>query len=610
MSEIPKQNEELAKSVAGFLDKYGAKLYESVRKISKDAYDESRINWRFGYERYLEKSLNKYYYAKTFLSYNQPLPLYDLYVPLSVASDHKEIRNTSITDLMEENNFSIIMATGGSGKTMMLRHLFVDTIEQTSQVPVFVELRELNDSKLDLYGLITKKLRDNQFDFDDEYIKKAFEAGHFVLLLDGFDEVAEGKRDDIVRQISEIAEKFEKNYIVLSSRYDISLSYWLFFTVWEVVELSLELACELVEKAENNIEIKKKFIRDLKKNLFKDHRSFLSNPLLLSIMLITYKSSADIPQRITTFYENAYFALFQQHDASKALNRKKHSKLDYLEFKKVFSAFCFLTHHKSLYNFSEAQVLEYLEKVKTYIGIDFSKTLFLHDCIQSVCLLVRDGLDITFTHRSFQEYFAAVFLSNWNDNQVQVNQTNSLLKNFVTKGNTIELLLEIAPEKVEKYLLIPGIEEIEKEIGYKEDLTINTYKKLLTFLYSGLRFESTGGLTNPDRNWALKAIYVKEEVAQRLFDVINEKFLNLINIRLVSSRFNDLMSDYHHNRVVNLENAVPINGILKKEKLLNLLIYGEHFLSLDHFQKIFNVKEQLVEKHKKQEMFLEEELFE
>ena len=55
MSETPQQNEQLAKSISGFLDKYGNKLFSGVKTVYKKAYDESRINWRLGYENYLEK---------------------------------------------------------------------------------------------------------------------------------------------------------------------------------------------------------------------------------------------------------------------------------------------------------------------------------------------------------------------------------------------------------------------------------------------------------------------------------------------------------------------------------------------------------------------------
>ena len=36
---------------------------------------------------------------------------------------------------------------------------------------------------------------------------------------------------------------------------------------------------------------------------------------------------------------------------------------------------------------------------------------FLRDLLKSVCVMQIEGVEYTFTHRSFQEYFAAYFIS-------------------------------------------------------------------------------------------------------------------------------------------------------------------------------------------------------
>ncbi len=45
---------------------------------------------------------------------------------------------------------------------------------------------------------------------------------------------------------------------------------------------------------------------------------YFENPLLLSIMLITYQDSALIPVQLHNFYSSAFDALFFRHDATKA----------------------------------------------------------------------------------------------------------------------------------------------------------------------------------------------------------------------------------------------------------------------------------------------------
>lgn len=611
MSE-KKETNELPKSVIGFLDKYGDKLYNGVKSVYKKASDETRLNWRLGYEHYLDSAYNKYYYAKTFLSTNEPLPLYEFYVPLSVSCGKNKIDNTSIEDLMAFNKFSIIMASGGSGKTMMMRHLFVDTIAKTHLVPIFVELRELNNSELNLYSLIKKKLRDNKFDFDDNYIEMAFKAGHFALLLDGFDEVIDTKRESTIKQIEEISEIYEKNYIILSSRPDDSLYKWTLFNVWKVQPLTLDLACELIEKTDSDEEIKQKFIEALKQSLFETHSTFLSNPLLLSIMLITYKDSANIPQKISTFYERAYTALFEQHDAKKAYHREKRSKLDILDFRKVFSAFCFLTYNKSLYNFSETDVLEYLEKAQKASTIEFNKKDFLHDSIQAVCLLIRDGLELTFSHRSFQEYFTAVFVTQLGDTQKVIKYLN---KQITTSNwdfelpNIIKLIFEISPALIEKLLIIPKIEEIEKKIGLTEKMDDSSYKKLIMLFYNQVTVDSTFWDEDDEHEDELRlGFFINEGKYIGIMDFIAEHYFE--------NFFGSSTDDALKRKILDILETERLNGIssgkinieviLENKELYNLFIAtGWH--SKDSFDRIFKLKETLIQKHKERELFLDEE---
>lgn len=610
MSETLKQNEELAKSVTGFLDKYGAKLYDSVKKVYKDAYDESRINWRFGYEKYLDNALDKYSKAKTFLSFNQPLPLYDLYVPLSVDCDGHLVENTSIKDLLDANKFSIIMATGGSGKTMMMRHLFVDTIKHTSRVPVFVELRDLNDSDLDLFGLIKKKLRDNKFGFGDDYIKKAFEAGHFVLLLDGFDEVAYTKRTDTIKQLNEIIEIYEKNCIIISSRPDDFLYARVGFNIWKVKALTLNLACQLVEKTEVKQEIKEKFIIALEEELYEKHKSFLSNPLLLAIMLITYENIAKIPDKISTFYERAYTALFDQHDArNKAFHRDKLSNLDIYEFKMVFSAFCFFTYRDYLYNFSQAKTFEYIDKAQKYTELKFKNEDFLHDCIQAVCLLLKDGLEITFSHRSFQEYFIAEFVAKSDNSKFQKAFLGSLLNKISNRKEVFDLLFEISPETIEKHLIIPKLEKLESIVKYNENLTIDSYKNVLIFLYSSLNFQPHGGsFGGKDNNYYWEISATADAV--NYVELINRFITKYIkfNPDKYFNQNSELFNILTANRKTINQTSFEIN--LEDKQVVKSLSEGKHWLSMHYIQEIIDVKNQLIEKHKNKDMYLEKELSE
>src|SRR6185503_8614326 len=131
----------------------------------------------------------------------------------------------------------------------------------------------------------------------------------------------------------------------------------------------LDQACELVQKLPFESEFTSKFLKDLRDTLFAKHNSFLSNPLLLSIMLLTYGQSADIPNKLNVFYNQAYEALFQRHDALKgAFQRDRSTGLDIQDFAKVFAAFSLQTYDKRVFQMSKTQAIDYLEGAKKILN--------------------------------------------------------------------------------------------------------------------------------------------------------------------------------------------------------------------------------------------------
>ena len=57
--------------------------------------------------------------------------------------------------------------------------------------------------------------------------------------------------------------------------------------------------------------------------------------------------------------------------------------------------------------FTKDEILTILSKTQDRFG-EFDESLFMDDLINAVCLLIKDGLNYKFIHRSFQEYFVAL----------------------------------------------------------------------------------------------------------------------------------------------------------------------------------------------------------
>ena len=107
---------------------------------------------------------------------------------------------------------------------------------------------------------------------------------------------------------------------------------------------------------------------------------------------------------------------------------------------------------------------------------------FQEDLTLSVCMLIKDGLDYRFAHRSFQEYFAAWYTCKITD-ELQQKLLSSWLgeSNAAVTDEYLSMLFNLQSEKVNKIILCPGIKKLKK-IHDDKGFTID----LLEILFKGI----------------------------------------------------------------------------------------------------------------------------
>jgi predicted NACHT family NTPase len=222
---------------------------------------------------------------------------------------------------------------------------------------------------------------------------------------------------------------------------------------------------ELIRKIRYDKAIKRKFIDRLRSNLFTTHTSFLSNPLLAIMMLLTFDQFAEIPDKMHLFYEQAFDTLFSRHDAMKeGYKRTLHCDCSIDVFKKYLSYFCLASYYEEKFEFNESEALDYITKGLKVEPSSIQPSKFLQDLVESVCILQKEGLAFTFTHRSFQEFFAAYCLARVNSEPTG----EILMKIAVNRGTTdvpIRMLFDMDRDLVERRFIIPNLRKLSTIIG-------------------------------------------------------------------------------------------------------------------------------------------------
>jgi len=208
-------------------------------------------------------------------------------------------------------------------------------------------------------------------------------------------------------------------------------------------------------------------------------------------MLLSYGQSATIPNKLTVFYNQAYEALYERHDTLKdGFRRKRMTLLDIQDFARLFSAFCLLAFDERKLEFTHTEALEYIERAEAIAGLDVVKDDYLNDLIQAVCLLVQDGLSIVYSHRSFQEYFAARFIS-----EARSDVQERLIKKYssqVILDNVLAMLHEMRPEVVEQYYIVPALNELFAYLGIKGRIGLPHHRKFVLALFNSISMHPDG----------------------------------------------------------------------------------------------------------------------
>ena len=137
--------------------------------------------------------------------------------------------------------------------------------QHDGRVPIFIELRRLNDmTSDDLMANAFNSIIDTSTKVSHDYFTKAARDGLFTFIFDGFDEVNHEKRASIERQILKFANDNPKAPIVVSSRPDDQLEAWQSFSNYRILPFSKTQVIDLLSKIQYDKKIKLKFINNVR----------------------------------------------------------------------------------------------------------------------------------------------------------------------------------------------------------------------------------------------------------------------------------------------------------------------------------------------------------
>lgn len=434
------------------------------------------------FRNYIDKAVSYYSTKKTLMYAEKPHPFYDLYVCNDIKyhkhritgikdTNHEiTISDSTVKKLEAESKYIIIEGIGGIGKSMFLTHLFLSSAQESEYsgaTPLFLSLKDYKGTTDNIIDFIWKSVCEYDPGITRKAIIEALQNKELILLLDGLDEIQSSARESFESDLEAFIKSYSGNTIIMTSRpiYNSFVSFSK-FSVFDIQALSKVQAMALVDKLEFWDDIaKKNFMQALDSKLYHSHYQFASNPLLLTIMLMTYSSFGEVPAKMHVFYSKAYETMARLHDASKgSFKRPLHTNLTPEEFAKYFAEFCARTYSDEVLEFDQRSFSAYMFKVirgTTAEERGITPHDFLLDLTDNLCIMYKEGSTYYFIHRSFQEYFAAVHFSSEYDAKLRkIGNFFEKMPNRNYTDKTFDMLYDMIPEKIERFIFLPFLEQL------------------------------------------------------------------------------------------------------------------------------------------------------
>ncbi|MBT7493031.1 MAG: NACHT domain-containing protein, partial [Bacteroidetes bacterium] len=445
-------------------------------EILTDIKDEVKFYFDTGIIKYIESIRKKFIKTKTFLYRLENVNFYDIYFPITIENKStKDYLIDNIEELFNKSNFISIIGNAGCGKSMLLKHVFLNSIMQIVKIPIVIELRNLNDFDGSFMDYLNNLLSGKKLAPNKKILERILSNGEFLFLLDGYDEIFSDNKNKLTSELIEFIDNYSSNYFFITSRPGANVESLPRFDSYSVNDLNDKQVKDFINLQLKNCgdkELANKIINVISKPENQDYNSYLSSPLLLSMFIMTFNSYPEIPKSKSKFYWNVYDTLCTKHDSFTKHGGYQHERktgLQNEDFENILKWFSFISLFKGKYSFDEQYFTQLLKKIKNKLQLKCSIENLKEDLTVAISILMIDDLEYKFPHKSLQEYFSALLITGQNEKIKKEIYTKKFDKvsghSFGDNGNMWILLNELDTVPFNRYYITRHIENFYKRIN-------------------------------------------------------------------------------------------------------------------------------------------------
>lgn len=418
--------------------KYALKVAEIYEKIQLEGMGDFSEKWSVTLSKVfinVNVARDLHYWPKNWESFD---PLVVAKVQISLVGPDKKIPVTELTNIDKLKRI-MLLGEPGSGKTTISKYLCYDYSKRISSrngslanqetiegIPFLVTVRNFASRKKEIgLGLIgylgdyvKSYLRLSGVETPSKFVEYWLSREGTFVIFDGMDEVPSPEdRNEIRKEIEELANDFPEASYIVTSRYagydetpfDTNVFLHLGLSELDGSQRDTHVR-NWYEERVTEPDVRKPRIESFNEALEEPRVGELAkNPMLLDIMLIIHGAEAYLPKQRALLYKKCVEVLMHREIAKGQraydLEESKicHNLLGYtMHLKAATSKEGSSEMNRDELQLLLMQILENQDKVSKFIEISRGRFGLLTE---------REGL-WSFKHRSFEEYFAALYISN------------------------------------------------------------------------------------------------------------------------------------------------------------------------------------------------------
>jgi predicted NACHT family NTPase len=441
-----------------------------------------------------------------------------------------------ISGMKAVKGFRHLMVLGrpGTGKTTFLHHVAI-TCNQGGLLPDFVplliRLRDImprEGEKWSLSAAIVSELGDKT------KANTLLEKGKILLLLDGLDEVPDGEIDNAIGEIEKFKKSYWNNRLIVTCRLQAQPYQFFQFDYVEVAEFTPEQIQQFVtnwfslasQQGQGNNKAEG-FITRL--NSHKQIEDIVATPILLSLACKVFNDDETFYSKPGKLYQKGLELLLSEWNEASRIKQSIYKDFDVPKKRDLLGEVALEKFKQSQFvlfkqDELEALIADYLRDRKSFIPSDVignrsAKDVLLDIAEQHGLLIERASKIWSFSHLTFQEYFAAEAISKL-DYSMQGEAHNQILA-YVTKQNWREVFFLTSEISADADSLVLSIKK------FADSLLANNSKLQEVLKWLDRKSEN---IDSAHENVAVRALYLARFLtpASSLTndEVVNKKFSN------------------------------------------------------------------------------------